>query len=152
MSTLTHSSSTRKVATAKPILHLLRSLRSLPPRPWLLPSAGKLTSPRTAVKDPFDTGKQLLLLTDTPAPAPAVPKGCLAVYVGPDMRRFVIPASYLSLPRFKALLEGVAEDFGYDHAGGLTIPCDEKAFEEILRVSRQNDEGRKKSRKKLIMF
>ncbi|KAK3015919.1 hypothetical protein RJ639_007655 [Escallonia herrerae] len=34
-------------------------------------------------------------------------KGYLAVYVGKErMRRFVIPASYLSLPEFRALMDG----------------------------------------------
>ncbi|KAH7687989.1 Small auxin-up RNA protein [Dioscorea alata] len=63
-----------------------------------------------------------------------VPKGCLAVYVGDDLRRFVIPASYLCQPEFRALMEKVAEEFGFEQTGGLRIPCNEEAFEEILHV------------------
>lgn len=61
-----------------------------------------------------------------------VPRGFLAVYVGPELRRFVIPTSYLSMPDFKALMERMAEEFGYYQEGGLQIPCEEEQFEEIL--------------------
>ncbi|XP_020204027.1 auxin-induced protein 15A [Cajanus cajan] len=53
-----------------------------------------------------------------------VPKGCLVVYVGEKMKRFVIPISYLIQPSFQDLLSQAEEEFGYDHPmGGLTIPC-----------------------------
>ncbi|KAL5066494.1 hypothetical protein RYX36_028231 [Vicia faba] len=61
-----------------------------------------------------------------------VPKGCLAVYVGEEMKRFVIPTSYLNQPSFQNLLSQVEEEFGYDHRmGGLTIPCTEDVFLHI---------------------
>ncbi|CAL9106109.1 unnamed protein product, partial [Musa textilis] len=43
-----------------------------------------------------------VLLDDEPAAGMVVPKGCLVVYVGDEMRRFVIPISYLRLPTFRA--------------------------------------------------
>lgn len=61
-----------------------------------------------------------------------VPKGYLAVYVGPELRRFIIPTSYLSDPLFKVLLEKVEEEFGFDHSGGLTIPCEIETFKYLL--------------------
>lgn len=61
-----------------------------------------------------------------------VPRGFLAVYVGPELRRFVIPTNYLSMPEFRALMEIMAEEFGFHQEGGLQIPCEEKYFEEIL--------------------
>lgn len=61
-----------------------------------------------------------------------VPKGHLAVYVGPDLRRFVIPASCLATPEFRLLMDTVAEEFGFEHQGGLHIPCEEALFEDIL--------------------
>uniref|UniRef100_A0A1D1YH57 Auxin-induced protein 6B n=1 Tax=Anthurium amnicola TaxID=1678845 RepID=A0A1D1YH57_9ARAE len=61
------------------------------------------------------------------------PRGFVAVYVGPEMRRFVIPAAYLCLPAFRGLMEKVAEEFGFRHEGALQIPCDEAAFEDALR-------------------
>ncbi|XP_027355569.1 auxin-induced protein X10A-like [Abrus precatorius] len=61
-----------------------------------------------------------------------VQKGYLAVYVGDNMRRFVIPISYLNQPSFQDLLSQSEEEFGYSHpTGGLTIPCREDAFLDI---------------------
>ncbi|KAK9097705.1 hypothetical protein Syun_024750 [Stephania yunnanensis] len=62
-----------------------------------------------------------------------IPKGFLAVYVGDAMRRFVIPAVYLSVPDFQILMERAAEEFGFQQEGALRIPnCDEQDFEEVL--------------------
>ncbi|KAI4323749.1 hypothetical protein L6164_023330 [Bauhinia variegata] len=62
-----------------------------------------------------------------------VPKGHLAVYVGQEMKRFIIPISYLSQPLFQELLSQAEEEFGYDHPmGGLTIPCRENEFVDLL--------------------
>ncbi|OIV93700.1 hypothetical protein TanjilG_16551 [Lupinus angustifolius] len=62
-----------------------------------------------------------------------VPKGYLAVYVGENMKRFVIPISYLSQPSFQELLNQAEDEFGYDHpTGGLTIPCREDAFLDLI--------------------
>lgn len=73
-----------------------------------------------------------------PAPPPDVPKGYLAVYVGPELRRFIIPTSYLSLPAFKVLLEKAEEEFGFDHKGGLTLPCEIETFKYILQCMEHN--------------
>lgn len=69
----------------------------------------------------------------SPEPPLDVPKGYLAVYVGPELRRFIIPTSYLSHPLFKVLLEKVEEEFGFDHSGGLTIPCEIETFKYLLK-------------------
>ncbi|KAL1324260.1 hypothetical protein HN51_034415 [Arachis hypogaea] len=62
-----------------------------------------------------------------------VPKGYLAVYIGDNMRRFMIPISYLNQPSFQDLLNQAEEEFGYDHqTGRLTIPCNE---DEFLRLT-----------------
>jgi len=61
-----------------------------------------------------------------------VPKGYLAVYVGEEMKRFVIPISHLNQPSFQELLNQAEEQFKYDHPmGGLTIPCREEMFLDI---------------------
>ncbi|XP_027367961.1 auxin-induced protein 10A5-like [Abrus precatorius] len=66
-----------------------------------------------------------------------VPKGYLAVYVGDEMKRFVIQVSLLNQPLFQELLSEVEEEFGYDHpTGGLTIPCKEDEF--LRLISRLN--------------
>lgn len=69
----------------------------------------------------------------SPGSPPDVPKGYLAVYVGPELRRFIIPTSYLSHSLFKVLLEKVEEEFGFDHSGGLTIPCEIETFKFLLK-------------------
>ncbi|KAK4343331.1 hypothetical protein RND71_036425 [Anisodus tanguticus] len=69
----------------------------------------------------------------SPEPPHGVPRGYLAVYVGPELRRFIIPTSYLSDPLFKVLLEKVEEEIGFDHSGGLTIPCEIETFKFLLQ-------------------
>lgn len=61
-----------------------------------------------------------------------VPEGCLAVYVGPEMRRFVIQASYLSNQAFRELLRRSEEEYGFETEGGLRIPCEAEDFEKLL--------------------
>ena len=65
--------------------------------------------------------------------APAgVPEGCLAVYVGPEMRRFVIQASFLYNHAFRELLRKSEEEYGFETEGGLRIPCEPEVFEKLL--------------------
>ncbi|KAG6495324.1 auxin-responsive protein SAUR50-like [Zingiber officinale] len=58
--------------------------------------------------------------------------GSVAVYVGPDRRRFSVPARFLNLPVFAALLERAEEEYGFQPAGGLAIPCDPVFFRWVL--------------------
>ena len=61
-----------------------------------------------------------------------VAKGYIAIYVGEEMKRFVIPISYLNQPSFRELLSEAEEEFGYDHPmGALTIPCTQDVFLNI---------------------
>ncbi|KAK8654758.1 hypothetical protein V6N13_107358 [Hibiscus sabdariffa] len=69
----------------------------------------------------------------SPEPPPDVPRGYLAVYVGLELRRFIIPAAYLSHPIFKVLLEKAEDEFGYDHIGGLTLPCEIETFKYLMQ-------------------
>lgn len=69
----------------------------------------------------------------SPGPPPDVPKGYLAVYVGPELRRFIIPTSYLSHSLFKVLLAKAEEEFGFDHCGALTLPCEIETFKYLLK-------------------
>ncbi|KAK4745651.1 hypothetical protein SAY87_011963 [Trapa incisa] len=66
-------------------------------------------------------------------PPPDVPKGYLTVYVGEELRRFVILTGYLRHPLFKVLLEKAEEEFGFDHTGGLTIPCEIETFKYLVK-------------------
>ena len=63
-----------------------------------------------------------------------VPKGHFAIYVGEhEKKRFVVPVSLLSQPSFQELLVQVEEEYGFDHPmGGLTIPCSEDTFIDLI--------------------
>nr|GEX32224.1 auxin responsive SAUR protein [Tanacetum cinerariifolium] len=63
-----------------------------------------------------------------------VPKGCFSVYVGESKRkRYIVPLSYLRHPSFQNLLNLSEEEFGYAHPmGGLTFPCKEETFIEVM--------------------
>ncbi|RWW41247.1 hypothetical protein BHE74_00053278 [Ensete ventricosum] len=64
--------------------------------------------------------------------APDVPKGHFAVYVGDMEKRFVVPVSYLQHPLFQSLLHKAAEEYGFEHPGGvLRVPCNEDAFASL---------------------
>ncbi|KAL5705029.1 hypothetical protein ACHQM5_023380 [Ranunculus cassubicifolius] len=79
-----------------------------------------------------DDSKESLLRSGSSHEGMKIPRGYLAVYVGPEMRRYVIPAKYLSLPDFRILMENVAEEFGFEQEGALKFPCEKEEFEEIL--------------------
>lgn len=63
-----------------------------------------------------------------------VPKGYVAVYVGEDeKKRFLIPISYLNVSIFQDLLVQAEEEYGFHHPmGGLTIPCREDIFTNVI--------------------
>lgn len=61
-----------------------------------------------------------------------VPSGCLAVYVGTEMRRFVIQASFLYTRVFRELLRRSEEEYGFETKGGLRIDCEAAIFEKLL--------------------
>ncbi|KAH7519341.1 hypothetical protein FEM48_Zijuj08G0025900 [Ziziphus jujuba var. spinosa] len=77
----------------------------------------------------------------SPEPPADVPKGYLAVYVGPELRRFIIPTSYLSHSLFKVLLEKAEEEFGFNHGGGLTLPCEIETFKYLLKCIESHPKG-----------
>ncbi|KAJ8760528.1 hypothetical protein K2173_015195 [Erythroxylum novogranatense] len=60
------------------------------------------------------------------------PKGHFVVYVGCQMKRFVIPTSYLKNPTFQQLLDKAAEEYGYDNHNGIVLPCDENTFRRLV--------------------
>ncbi|KAG5239058.1 auxin-responsive protein [Salix suchowensis] len=73
-----------------------------------------------------------------------VPKGHFVVYVGETQKRCVIPISYLKNPSFQKLLRldllsQAEEEFGYHHPmGGLTIPCKEHIFHDVISSLNQS--------------
>lgn len=63
-----------------------------------------------------------------------VPKGYLAVCVGEELKRFIIPTEYLTHQAFQVLLREAEEEFGFQQAGVLRIPCEVSNFESILKM------------------
>ncbi|XP_034898150.1 auxin-responsive protein SAUR21-like [Populus alba] len=81
------------------------------------------------------TAKQILRRSNLLAnQATEVPKGFFAVYVGESQKkRFTVPISFLNQPSFQELLRIAEEEFGYNHPmGGLTLPCREDTFIDII--------------------
>ncbi|XP_076946885.1 auxin-induced protein 15A-like [Bidens hawaiensis] len=62
------------------------------------------------------------------------PTGFLALYIGEERRRFVVPTGYLSHPLFKMLLDKASYEFGFEQKHGLVVPCSVTAFQEVLSV------------------
>ncbi|TVU07729.1 hypothetical protein EJB05_41096, partial [Eragrostis curvula] len=85
--------------------------------------------------------KKLATVAPSSSGKSSVPRGSFAVYVGDEMRRFVIPTEYLGHWAFAELLREAEEEFGFRHEGALRIPCDVEVFEGILRLvqGRKND-------------
>ncbi|KAI7757391.1 hypothetical protein M8C21_001920 [Ambrosia artemisiifolia] len=67
--------------------------------------------------------------------------GSLAVYVGVEHRRFVIPTRYLNLPVFVSLLNKAEEEYGFQTTGGLVIPCDVDFFKKLVSVLERDERG-----------
>ncbi|KAL7589176.1 protein SMALL AUXIN UP-REGULATED RNA 12 [Lactuca sativa] len=67
--------------------------------------------------------------------------GSLAVYVGAERHRFVIPMRFLNMPVFVSLLNKAEEEFGFQTTGGLVIPCDVIFFKRLLKVLESNESG-----------
>jgi SAUR family protein len=63
------------------------------------------------------------------------PKGQVAVYVGGaapgESMRYVVPVVYFNHPAFEELLREAEEEFGFQHPGGITIPCPAARFERL---------------------
>ncbi|KAI7989819.1 Auxin-responsive protein SAUR36 [Camellia lanceoleosa] len=63
-----------------------------------------------------------------------VSKGHLAVYVGEkedDTHRYLVPVIYINHPLLGKLLEEAVNEYGFDHSGGIQIPCRISEFENV---------------------
>jgi len=77
--------------------------------------------------------RRTLSFTDVSTSSEIVPKGFLAVCVGKELKRFIIPTDYLKHQAFEMLLREAEEEFGFQQEGVLKIPCPVSVFEEILK-------------------
>ncbi|CAL9054054.1 unnamed protein product [Musa banksii] len=78
--------------------------------------------------------KKTLSFSNAWAQSTGVPKGFLAVCVGEEMKRFVIPTDFLHHKAFQVLLREAEEEYGFRQEGVLRIPCQVAAFERILEM------------------
>ncbi|PIN03271.1 hypothetical protein CDL12_24209 [Handroanthus impetiginosus] len=70
-------------------------------------------------------------LLEKPEP---IPKGQMAVYVGQkdgDFQRILVPVVYFNHPLFGDLLKESEKEYGFNHPGGITIPCRISEFERV---------------------
>ncbi|KAM7278015.1 hypothetical protein ACFE04_005149 [Oxalis oulophora] len=51
---------------------------------------------------------------------------------GDEFKRVIVPLTCLGNPTFLSLLERAAEEYGFEHGGALTIPCQPSELERIL--------------------
>ncbi|KAL0354363.1 UNVERIFIED_CONTAM: Auxin-responsive protein SAUR71 [Sesamum radiatum] len=73
--------------------------------------------------------------------AVGVPKGYVAVCVGKEVKRFVIPTEYLRHQAFGILLREAEEEFGFQQEGVLKFPCEVDLFEKILKMMEDEKRG-----------
>ncbi|EPS61002.1 hypothetical protein M569_13800, partial [Genlisea aurea] len=66
--------------------------------------------------------------------------GTVAVYVGTERARFVIPTRHLNYPVFLDLLNMAEEEYGFQVDGGLVLPIEPAPFEEIVRILEEGEE------------
>lgn len=85
--------------------------------------------------------KKTLSFSETNLAKDSVPKGFLAVCVGEELKRFVIPMEFLGRRAFDALLKEAEEEFGFQQEGILRIPCKVSVFEEILEALEGNKDA-----------
>ncbi|KAH7519607.1 auxin-responsive protein SAUR36 [Ziziphus jujuba] len=85
--------------------------------------------------------------------AATVPKGHLAVYVGQkdgDFHRVLVPVIYFNHPLFSQLLREAEEEYGFQHQGGITIPCRISEFENVQTRIAAGSGSRKMSWKRHV--
>ncbi|XP_058085600.1 auxin-responsive protein SAUR36-like [Magnolia sinica] len=81
----------------------------------------------------------------------AVPKGHLAVYVGQkdnDPHRFLVPVIYFNHPLFGGLLRQAEREYGFNHTGGINLPCQISEFESVQMMIAAAERRRKVTRKR----
>lgn len=73
-------------------------------------------------------------------PTRRAPSGFVFVYVGPERKRFAIPARFLNLPIFAGLLKETEEEFGFQSNGGLVLPCEAGFFNDVVKHLQKDEQ------------
>ncbi|XP_058078604.1 auxin-responsive protein SAUR41-like [Magnolia sinica] len=69
-----------------------------------------------------------------------IPSGNLAVYIGAEQCRFVIPTQFLNLPIFVSLLKKVEEEFRFQTCSSLLLPCEVGFFKGVLKILEKGEQ------------
>ncbi|KAL1566073.1 auxin-induced protein 6B-like [Salvia divinorum] len=67
------------------------------------------------------------------------PPGSVAVYVGLEHSRFVVPTRFLNYPAFVALLDQAEEEFGYQADGAISLPCETGFFRHVINLLEKDE-------------
>ncbi|KAL6312508.1 hypothetical protein AAG906_001839 [Vitis piasezkii] len=70
---------------------------------------------------------------------PCTPSGFLAIYVGSEQERFLIPTRYVNLPVFVTLLKRAEEEYGFKFSGGIVVPCEVGFFRKVLEFLEKDE-------------
>jgi SAUR family protein len=107
------------------------------PRRRVLQTWGRSLARRMRLLRPGRGGRGEQLLEEEAT----TPKGQVAVYVqggdepGGESMRYVVPVVYFNHPLFGELLREAEEEFGFQHPGGITIPCAATRFERAAALA-----------------
>ncbi|TXG63439.1 hypothetical protein EZV62_010433 [Acer yangbiense] len=64
-------------------------------------------------------------------------RGCVAIYVGQERKRYQVPLIYLSLPNFQQLINTSQGDvFDIKIVGPITLACPTHTFEHLLKIAK----------------
>lgn len=119
-----------KISDIVRLQQILKKWRKMATAPKPSPSIANSTSSKNSNKS-MKFLKKTLSFSES---SMSLPKGSLAVCVGREMKRYVVPTEYLSHRAFGMLLREAEEEFGFQHEGALRIPCEVEVFERILKV------------------
>ena len=67
------------------------------------------------------------------SPTTRIPPGFLAIYVGYECKRFLIPTRFLNFPVFTVLLDKASEEYGFKFSGGIVLPCEVQFFTKLFK-------------------
>ncbi|KAI8571348.1 hypothetical protein RHMOL_Rhmol01G0113000 [Rhododendron molle] len=126
------ASATKNVNKISQIVRLKQVMQQ-----WKHMSLNRLSPSSSPRSDRFDSN------SDSTAPSRCgriTPPGHLAVYAGPERRRFVIPTRYLNLPFFLSLLDRAEEEFGFQTNGGLVLPCEAEFFAGVVELLERDEQ------------
>ena len=79
-----------------------------------------------------------------------IPEGFLAIKVGKEQERMVVPVIYLNHPLFAQLLKKAEEEYGFAHQGTLTIPCQMEEFRYVQSIIESEESGIQQQHRHLV--